>query len=82
MFNKSRLALLPRRTRRCLTRRMKGSPFVGVRFPESELRRLDALARRLDVDRSKAIRLAVERLAAAHSVSLAGQETADKPRSR
>ena len=56
-----------------------GSPFVGCRFPESELIRLDALARRLDLDRSKAIRLAVERLAAANGVGLAGRETAEKP---
>ena len=48
---------------------MKGAPFVGCRFPESELARLDTLARRLDLDRSKVIRLAVERLAVDKFVS-------------
>ena len=57
----------------------KGSPFVGCRFPESELVRLDGLARRLDLDRSKAIRLAVERLAEAYSVGVASRDTAEMP---
>ena len=53
---------------------MRGSPFVGVRFPESELRRLDAIKRRLGQSRSEAIRLAVARLAAEHGIGI-GQTT-------
>jgi hypothetical protein len=60
---------------------MRGSKIVPVRFPESELRRLDVLVTTLGLSRSGVIRLALDRLGegAYHTGSAGSHATTNAP---
>lgn len=60
---------------------MRGSKIVPVRFPESELVRLDRLVTILGINRSGVIRLALDRLseAAYHTGSAGSHATTNAP---